>query len=69
MNSETVRDFNDEGVQKVNQLMKPQDDEDNITRLKRKINNLLWEELPADTTISDAEIIACRIIQMIIKSP
>ena len=65
MNSKTVINFNDIAVQEVNRLMEPQDDMDNITRLKRKINNLLWEELPADTTMAEAEVMACHILQKI----
>jgi hypothetical protein len=33
--------------------------------LKLKINALLWEELPARTTLRDAEESACKIMLMI----
>lgn len=37
---------------------------DSFTRLKIKINNLLWEELPGSVTIEDAEIMACKIMSL-----
>ena len=35
-----------------------------IEEIKMKINNLLWQVLPAQTTMADAEKIACRWIQI-----
>ena len=40
---------------------------DTFTRLKLKINNLLWEELPGLTTIAQAETIACNIMSSIVE--
>lgn len=37
-------------------------DSDSFTRLKLKINNLLWEELPGTVTLERAEEIACGIM-------
>ena len=69
MNSETVRDYKDDVVQRVNCLMLPDSPmaEGRQINLKRKINSLLWEELPSETAMADAEIIACRIFEMINK--
>ena len=41
-------------------------DADNFTRIKLKINNLLWEELPTLTTIGKADSIASDIMCLII---
>lgn len=65
MNIETARDFKDDDVQAVNKLMSPSHDYDRISSVKVKINNLIWEEMPADTTLADAEITACRIFKML----
>jgi len=63
MNSETVKQssLNEKAdVTKVNMVMPK-----NPLDLKLKINTLLWEELPAQTKLHDAEEIACRIFMMI----
>ncbi len=72
MNSETVEEMNSgeatleaELVRQVNNVMPPHDDEDKATHLKRKINNLLWEELPDNVTMKQAEIRACKIFRII----
>ena len=71
MNSETVeRSIRDEigkEVAQINNMMRPSliDAEDDFTRLKLKINNLLWEELPDKITLKQAEIIACEIMSKI----
>ncbi len=56
---EKVRTF----VSQTDSAMAPSwiDDKDNVTRLKLKINNLLWEELPGSVPIGIAEQIACAI--------
>lgn len=70
MNTDTVNNMDkitDERMRKfVNQTdsaMAPSwiDDKDKVTRLKLKINNLLWEELPGSVPIGSAEQIACDI--------
>ena len=71
MNSDTVERTTEETgreaelVQQVNKTMCSQNDEDRATHLKRKINNLLWEELPDNVAMSQAEIIACKIFRLI----
>jgi len=63
MNKETVKrsSLNEKAdVTKINQLLP-----ENLLELKIKINTLLWEELPAQTTLIKAEKIACRIFMMI----
>ncbi len=55
-------------IANINRLMlvNPLNDElDKNTRLKLKINNLLWEELPNHTTISQAEAMACEFFRII----
>ncbi|KKN77621.1 hypothetical protein LCGC14_0358960 [marine sediment metagenome] len=68
MNTATVREYGDETVRKVNELMPKQPlpaGENEDARLKIKINNFLWEELPCEVTIAEAEHIACQIFEMI----
>lgn len=77
MNAETVEnlelsDVSEETKQKfVNTTTQlpdsPIDNPDRATRLKLKINNLLWEELPENTTMGKAEAMACDIFSHIIK--
>ena len=67
MNSETIKTSNDSDVQKISNIMPLEDSDDDITRLKRKINNLLWEELPEKVTIGQAEVMACKIFGMMIE--
>lgn len=43
-------------------------DVDDCTRLKLKINNLLWEELPGNVTLEKAEIMACDFMKHILDS-
>ena len=64
MNHETVNDYGIDIVQEVNKVM-PTFDLDKNGLLKRKINNLIWEEGSADLTLSDAELMACRIFKML----
>ena len=63
MNTETVNQcsLNEKhDVTIVNKLMPS-----NPVELKTQINMLLWEQLPSQTTVHDAERIACRIFMMI----
>jgi len=55
-------------VAKINSKMpKPLiDNGDGFTRLKLKINNLLWEELPGHVCLTRAEEIACEIMTILI---
>ena len=39
--------------------------EQESTQLKEAINQLLWTHLPSETTIGDAENMACKIFEMI----
>ena len=69
MNNEAVsQNIGSCNIALTNQLMRKHilDDElDKYTRLKYKINNLLWEELPSNTQIGQAEDIACDIFMAI----
>lgn len=64
MNTGTIRDNDDDVVREVLAQL-PDEGHDKNAHLKRKINNLLWEVLPNETTIKMAELIACRIFKMI----
>jgi hypothetical protein len=69
MNTDTVNRSSEGAIADVNALM-PQEECGSVYReeqLKRKINNLLWEELPGTTTIEIAEKIACDIFYRILK--
>ena len=55
-------------VAKIGRLMRSDllgGETDNNSRLKLKINNLLWEELPSKRTIGQADVIACEIFKLI----
>lgn len=43
-------------------------DEYQETELKVRINNLLWMYLPADTTLRDAETVACEVFWKIVDA-
>ena len=64
MNSETVtKTPYGSNISKTNNFMPKHvlsEERDSYARLKLKINALLWEELPANTTIGQAEDIACN---------
>ena len=65
MNAEKMK--TDLKVQSVGRLMQKHilgDELDANTRLKLKINNLLWEEMPEKTTIGQADAIACKIFML-----
>jgi len=49
------------------QGIKSMDDYDE-TALKETINNFLWQQLPASTTMEEAELIACDIFAMMDKA-
>ena len=74
MNIQTVEDANQgkgECIAEIqaaaNKLPVPLiDDADKITRVKMKINNLIWEEMAGDTTIRQAEGIACKTLSMML---
>lgn len=42
------------------------DSRDTLTRIKLKINNLLWEELPSNISLETAERIACGMLQLVV---
>lgn len=74
MNDETIRNTEAsnrfaEAVTEVNAMMRegPINEPDAVTRLKLKINNLLWEELPGGTPLFVAEQIACTFVYHIRK--
>ena len=65
MNAETVNECTiGSDVSQINALM-PDEARDKYGKLKIKINTLLWEELPAETTLGQAEHIACQIFKII----
>ena len=70
MNERTIDFFPTEENQAVNALM-PSDEyttaKDGL-KLKRKINELVWEECGPQTTLKQAENIACKIFWMIHKT-
>ena len=74
MNNETVEkaigrdDPASYGVGKINNKMRHSviDNDDSFTRLKLKINNILWEELPGHICLTRAEEIACEIMSILI---
>lgn len=37
----------------------------NVTEWKLAINNFLWSNLPGDTTLNQAEAIACKMLQIV----
>ena len=41
------------------------DDENDITELKKEINNLIWMHAPDHLTLGKAETIACNILEMV----
>jgi len=55
-------------VRKINDKMKKPliEDGDGFTRLKIKINNIVWEELPGHICLTRAEEIACEIMSILI---
>ncbi len=61
MNSETLRTHPEE-TKKVAEQMPVIDD---LGHLKMKINNLLWEELPAKTPLGEMELLACDFVEQI----
>lgn len=40
-------------------------DEFDITEWKLLINNFLWSHLPTDTTLAEAETVACEVLECI----
>jgi hypothetical protein len=63
MNNQTVADHRTVQVQAVNMKVRQTED---YANLKIKVNTLLWEELPAKTTLEDAERMACEIFALIL---
>ena len=70
MNSETSK--TNPRVREIGHLMRKDilgEEIDQNTRLKLKINNLLWEESPKDRTIEQADVLACEIFRLLTGLP
>ena len=64
MNNDVIKNHSTVIVQDTVQRLNNQE----VVVLKRKINNLLWEELAAEVTLERAEAIACTMLRLILDA-
>jgi len=72
MNIETVLENSKEPnkIRTINALTRQNflNSQDKITRIKVKVNTLLWEEMPNKTTLRELDTVACEIVSLIIDA-
>lgn len=65
INNEVVRTVvKDDVVQKVRNVLVCTRGLSNEEELKKAINNFLWRYLPMKTTLREADILACKIFEL-----